>query len=70
MRVHHARHTVEPEAVKHVDVHVETQIGQKETKHLVMTIIEETRVPELMPTTGSFVKVLVVRSIKVVDPES
>jgi predicted transcriptional regulator len=42
MGVHHARDSVESEAVKHVLVHVEPQVGQQEPLDLVVSIVEQT----------------------------
>ena len=67
MLVHHAGDAVKSEAIEHVHVHVKPKIGQKETKDLVMTIIEETGIPKLMSAFYSFVKVKVVRAIEDVD---
>lgn len=40
MCIHHARYPVKAEAIKHVDVHVKTEIGEKETEDLMMAIVE------------------------------
>ena len=42
MSVHHARDSVEPEPVEHVLLHIETKVGEKESKDLVVTVVEET----------------------------
>ena len=67
MRVHHAGDAVKSETIEHVHVHVESEVGQEEPKNLVMTIIEETRIPKLVSAFYSFVEVKVVRAIEHVD---
>ena len=67
MLVHHAGNSVKPKSVKHVLVHVESQVGQKEPQDLVVTVVEQSAVPKFMSTSGSLVEVTVIRSVKVVQ---
>jgi hypothetical protein len=41
MGVHHAGDSVEPEAIKHVLLHVEAEVGEEEAQDLVVAVIEE-----------------------------
>ena len=66
--VHHAGHAVEPEAVELVLLHPVTEVAQQESKNLVMPVVEESTIPELVPTTTTFMEVLVVRAIEEVEP--
>jgi hypothetical protein len=67
MSVHHAGDAVESEAVEHERVHVVTEVGQEEAEDLVAAIVEEARVPKLMPASSPLVKVEVVGAVKHVD---
>lgn len=62
--VHHARHTVEPEAIKVILVHPKAKVGQEETLDFRMTIVEETRVPKIVPAAATFVEVQVVGPVE------
>jgi hypothetical protein len=64
MCIHHARHAVEPEAVKLVLVHVVPQIGEQEAHDLVVAVVEEPRVPELVLALGALVEILVVGPVE------
>lgn len=65
--VEHARHTVEPEAVKVVLVHPESEVAQQEAHDFMMTIVEQSAVPELMSSLWALVEVLMVSSIKLIQ---
>jgi hypothetical protein len=67
MLVHHTGHTIKPKPVKHVLVHVKPQVGQEEPQNLVVAIVEQSTVPKLVSTPGSFVEVTVIGSVKVVQ---
>ena len=67
MLVHHASHSIEPKPVKHVLVHVESQVGQEEPQDLVVTIVEQPTVPQFVSTSSSLVEVTVIRSVKVIQ---
>ena len=70
MRVHHASHSVETEAIKHVYVHVISQVRKQKAQDLVVPIVEEPRIPELMTASCTLVEVLVVWSIEFIDAEN
>lgn len=70
MCVHHAGDSVKSETIKHVNVHIESQIREEESQDLVMTVIEQSRVPKLMSPSCTVVEVLVIGTVKYVDPES
>lgn len=65
--IHHGGDTIESEAVKLVFLHVEPQVAEQEAHGLVASIVEQSRVPELMAAFGALVEVLVVAPIKVVE---
>jgi hypothetical protein len=67
MLVHHTGHTVESEPVKHVLVHVKPQVGQEEPKDFVVSVVEQSTVPELVSASSAFVEVAVIRAVKVVE---
>ena len=66
--VHHARDTVKAEAVKLVLLHPEAEVAEQESKDLMMAVVEQTAVPQFMPTASAFMEVEVVRAIEVVEP--
>ena len=68
MLVHHTSHPVETEAVELVLLHPVTEVAQQESKNLVMPVVEESTIPELVPTTTTFMEVQVVRAIEEVEP--
>lgn len=67
MKVKHASNTVEPESIKVVLVHPESQVAQEESEHLMVAIVEQSAVPELVLSFGTRVEVLVVCAIKLVQ---
>lgn len=67
MLVHHTRNTIESEPVKHVFVHVEPEIREEEAHDLMVTIVEESTIPELVSSSRAFVEVAVVGAVKVVE---
>jgi len=67
VEIHHGGDAIESEAVKPVFLHVKSQVAEQEAHGLVASIVEQSRVPELMATLGTLVEVLVVASIKVVE---
>jgi hypothetical protein len=42
--VKHARHPIEAEAIKHVLVHVVTEVGEEESEDFVVAVVEEAAV--------------------------
>ena len=68
VRVHHTGDSVETEAIKHVDIHVKSEVGEQESEDFVMAVIEEPRVPELMTSSCTFVEILMIGTVKHVDP--
>ena len=62
--VHHAGYAVEPETVKLVLFHPEAQVTHEETEDLMMSIVEQTTVPEIVPAAGTLVEVEVVGAIE------
>jgi hypothetical protein len=67
MRVHHAGDAIESETVELILFHPEAQVAEQEAQNFVVTIIEESAIPKLMSALGTFVKVLMVTAIKVVE---
>jgi len=65
--IHHARDPVKSEAIKHEYIHVISQVGQEESQDFVASVVEQSGVPEFMPTACSLVEVLMVRAIKLID---
>jgi len=65
--VHHARDPVKSEAIKHEYIHVISQVGEEEPQDFVTSVVEQSRVPELVSTAYSLVEVLVVRAVKLID---
>lgn len=64
--VHHASHSVKPEAVKLVLFHPEPEVAHEEAENFVVAIVEETAVPELVTALCTLMEVLVVAAVKLV----
>jgi hypothetical protein len=69
MSIHHAGDAVKPEAIKHVDIHVVAEIRQEEAEHFVTAIVEQSRIPEFVTTSGTLVEIKVIGSVKHVDSD-
>lgn len=67
MFVHHTGDTIEPEAIKHVYVHPESEIRKQKAEHFMLAIIEEARIPLIMSASATFMEVKVVRTIIHID---
>ena len=67
MCIHHARYTIESEAVKLILLHPKSQIAEQETQDFMMTVIEKSAVPKLVPASDTLVEVLVVASVKLIQ---
>ena len=67
MLVHHTSHPVKTEAVELVHIHPVAKIAHQETQYFMVSVIEETTVPKLVSTSGSFVEVMVVAPIKMIQ---
>ena len=67
VRIEHTGHTVEAVSIEFILFHPEAQITQKETQHLVASIIEQTAVPELMTALRTAMEVEVICSIKLIE---
>ncbi len=65
--VHHARHTVEPEAVEMELLKPVPQVAHKEPEDLMVPIVEQAAVPELVPSARALVEVEVVRTVEQVE---
>jgi hypothetical protein len=66
MGIYHACDTIEAETIKFVFIHPKSQIAQKESEHLVVGVVEESTVPQLVPTFGTFMEIEVICAIKLV----
>src|SRR5690242_28446 len=62
--VDHACNTVEAEAIELVLVHPEPQVAEQETEDLVVTVVEQSAVPQLVSSLGALVEVLVVAAVE------
>lgn len=67
MEVHHAGHTVESEAIELVRLHVEAEVTEEEAQDLVVSIVEQSAIPELVTALATFVEVEVVCTVKIID---
>lgn len=67
VHVHHTRHTIEPETVEFIFLHIKSQIAEEEAQNLVASIVEESAVPELMSSFAAFVEVQMISSVKQVQ---
>lgn len=65
--VHHAGNPVKAEAVKLELIHPKAQIGEKETENFMVSIVEEPRVPKVVPATCAFMEIEMVSTIKHVE---
>jgi hypothetical protein len=70
MGVHHTGDTVEPESVKHEDVHIVSQIRQQESENFVMAVVEDPRIPQLVLSLCSSMEVEMVGTIELVDSDA
>jgi len=64
VEVHHTCDTIESEAIELVFIHPKPEVGEQESKNLVMAVVEEATVPELMTAPGPLVEVAVIGAIK------
>lgn len=64
MHVEHAGHAVEAEPVKAILFHPEAEITEQEAQHLVVTVVEETAIPELVTAFAALVEVQMVGAIE------
>ena len=67
MHIHHARHTIEPEPIESILLHVEAQVAQQESKHFVTAIVEKSTIPKLMTTLSTFVEVEMISSVEFIQ---
>jgi hypothetical protein len=67
MNIHHARNTIESEAIKLILLHIKPEVAQQKPQHLMRCIVKKPAVPEVMPTLATLVKVEMVRAIKLVQ---
>lgn len=65
--VHHTGHPIKPEAIEHVDIHVEAEVRQEEAQHFVVAVIEEPRVPQLMSAFSTFMEIEMIGAVEHVD---
>ncbi|KAI3492991.1 hypothetical protein L1887_42366 [Cichorium endivia] len=67
VRVEHGGDAVEAETIESVLLHPEEAVAEQEAQHLVVAIVEQARVPELVPALGALVEVEVVGAVKHVE---
>jgi hypothetical protein len=67
MKIHHTRHTVKPEPVKLILFHPEPQIAQQEAQNFMVAVVEQSTVPKFVTAFATFMEVLVVSAIKLVQ---
>ena len=68
VRVEHAGNTIETVSIEPVLFHPEAEVTQQETQDLVVTVVEQTAVPQLVTALGTLMEVEVISAIKLVDP--
>ena len=54
--IEHRGDAVEPEAVEAVDVHPHAKVGQQETEHLPLGVVEQPGVPQVMVAAAARVE--------------
>mmetsp|Transcript_2709 Transcript_2709/g.7403 ORF Transcript_2709/g.7403 Transcript_2709/m.7403 type:complete len:338 (-) Transcript_2709:925-1938(-) len=62
--VQHRSHPVEAEAVETVLVHPPPQVGQEETQHFPLAVVEHSRVPHRVIACSATMEILVVGAVK------
>src|SRR5258708_3455918 len=62
--VHHTCDTVKSEAIKFEFLHIEPKIAEEEAENLVVSIVEQSTVPELVIPFRSTMEVEVIRSVE------
>lgn len=67
MLVHHAGDTIEPEAIKHVYVHPESEVRKQKAEYFMVAIIEKARIPLIVSASATFMEVKVIRTIIHID---
>jgi len=64
VNVHHTCDTVESEAIELIFIHPKPEVGEEESKDLMMAVVEEATVPELMTALGALVEVAVIGAVE------
>ena len=59
MQVKHAGDAVEAKAVQLIFVEPEAAVGKQKMQNLILAVIETARIPQLVTSAGSVVKVLI-----------
>ena len=65
--VQHAGHTIEPEPVKLVLLHPESQVAKQKAQYLMVTVVKQSAVPKLVGTLWSTMEVLMIRPVELVE---
>ena len=64
--VHHACDAVKSKTIELVFLHPETQIAKEESKHFMISIVEQATIPKIMPSLSSFVEIQMISPIEFV----
>ena len=68
MQIKHACDAIKAEAIKVILVHPESEVAQQEPKNLMMSVVEQSAIPELMSSFGALVEVLMIGAVKLIEP--
>jgi hypothetical protein len=68
MKVEHAGNAVKTKTVKAVFIEPEPAVGKKKMKHLEFSVVKASGIPGLMNSPGSFMKILMSRSVESAQP--